>query len=54
MRMSRIEIENFRNFRHVNVLVGPDLVIVGENGVGKSTLRLVSPLESLETELSYL
>lgn len=38
MRLSKIEIENFRNFRHVNVEVGSDLVVVGENGVGKSNL----------------
>src|SRR5438067_1775102 len=38
MRISRIEIENFRNFCHVSVNVGPDLVIVGENGAGKSNL----------------
>jgi putative ATP-dependent endonuclease of OLD family len=38
MRICRIEIENFRNFEHVNVQVGTDLVVVGENGVGKSNL----------------
>jgi putative ATP-dependent endonuclease of OLD family len=38
MRICRIEIENFRNFERVNVEVGDDLVVVGENGVGKSNL----------------
>lgn len=38
MRICRIEIENFQNFKHVNVQVGTDLVVVGANGVGKSNL----------------
>lgn len=38
MRLSRLFIDNFRNFRQLDVALGPDLVIVGENGVGKSNL----------------
>ena len=38
MRISRIQIENFRNFRALDVEVGPSVVIVGENAVGKSNL----------------
>ena len=38
MRLSRLKISNFRNFRNLDVVLGPDLVIVGENGVGKSNL----------------
>ena len=38
MRLSRLKIRNFRNFRNLDVSLGPDLVIVGENGVGKSNL----------------
>jgi putative ATP-dependent endonuclease of OLD family len=45
MRIKRIQIENFRNFKSLDVEVGPHLVIVGENKVGKSNfihaLRLV-------------
>jgi putative ATP-dependent endonuclease of OLD family len=45
MRLSRVQIQNFRNFRNLSVEVGPHLVIVGENKVGKSNfihaLRLV-------------
>lgn len=38
MRISRIEIENFRNFRHLDVALGEHAVLVGENAVGKSNL----------------
>lgn len=38
MKLHRVEIKNFRNFRHLDVLVGPHAVIVGENKVGKSNL----------------
>ncbi len=38
MRISRINIENFRNFRQLDVETGPSIVIVGENAVGKSNL----------------
>lgn len=45
MQISRIQIENFRNFHSLNVEVGPSIVIVGENAVGKSNflfaLRLI-------------
>lgn len=45
MRLSRIRIQNFRNFKDLNVDVGPHLVVVGENKVGKSNflhaLRLI-------------
>jgi putative ATP-dependent endonuclease of OLD family len=38
VRFSRLKITNFRNFRDLDVELGPDLVLVGENGVGKSNL----------------
>lgn len=38
MRLSRLKITNFRNFHELDIKLGPDLVIVGENGVGKSNL----------------
>jgi len=38
MYLSRIRIENFRNFRHLDVALGGNIVIVGENRVGKSNL----------------
>ncbi len=38
MRISRIEILNFRNFRHLDLSVGQHAVIVGENKIGKSNL----------------
>jgi len=45
MRIIRIQINNFRNFECVDVAVGQNLVIMGENKVGKSNfihaLRLV-------------
>lgn len=45
MRISRVRIENFRNFNQLDVKVGTHLVIVGENKIGKSNfiyaLRLV-------------
>lgn len=45
MRISRVRIENFRNFSQLDVALGEHAVIVGENKVGKSNflraLRLV-------------
>lgn len=38
MRISRIEIENFRNFHYLDVTLGESVVIMGENQVGKSNL----------------
>lgn len=38
MYLSRITIENFRNFQNLDVALGGNLVIVGENRVGKSNL----------------
>ncbi len=45
MRISRVQIQNFRNFARVDVKFGKNAVIVGENKIGKSNflyaLRLV-------------
>lgn len=45
MRISRVQIKNFRNFKALDVQTGDNLVIVGENKVGKTNflhaLRLV-------------
>jgi putative ATP-dependent endonuclease of the OLD family len=38
MRISRIQINNFRNFRHCDLNLGEHAVIVGENKIGKSNL----------------
>ena len=38
MYLSRIRIENFRNFADLDVSLGGNLVVVGENRVGKSNL----------------
>ena len=38
MRLSRIQIENFRNFSEVDIALGENAVIVGENKIGKSNL----------------
>jgi putative ATP-dependent endonuclease of OLD family len=38
MHLSRIRIENFRNFRELDVSLGGNIVVVGENRVGKSNL----------------
>ncbi|SFM79215.1 ATP-dependent nuclease [Shimia aestuarii] len=38
MHLSRIKIENFRNFADLDVRLGGNLVVVGENRVGKSNL----------------
>lgn len=38
MYLSRISIENFRNFRNLDVALAGNVVIVGENRVGKSNL----------------
>ncbi len=38
MHLSRVEIKNFRNFKHLNLTLGPNAVIIGPNRVGKSNL----------------
>lgn len=38
MHISRIQIQNFRNFRDLDVELSGDAVIVGENKIGKSNL----------------
>jgi putative ATP-dependent endonuclease of OLD family len=40
MRLSRIAINNFRNFKRLNVRLGEHAVILGENKVGKTNLLL--------------
>lgn len=38
MRISRIQIEHFRNFASLDISLGQDVVIVGENKIGKTNL----------------
>jgi AAA15 family ATPase/GTPase len=38
MKISRITIENFRNFAHLDIELAGNAVIVGENKIGKSNL----------------
>lgn len=38
MRLSRLRIQNFRNFREVDCLLARHVVLLGENGAGKSNL----------------
>lgn len=38
MRIVRVEVRNFRNFRHLDLQIGQHAVIVGENKIGKSNL----------------
>lgn len=38
LKITRISIENFRNFRNLDVQLDGDIVVVGENRVGKSNL----------------
>jgi len=38
MYLSRIKIQNFRNFRDLDIELGGNIVLVGENRVGKSNL----------------
>lgn len=49
MQLKRIRITNFRKFLEVDVALGGNIVVVGENRVGKSNLlyalRLIVGLE---------
>jgi putative ATP-dependent endonuclease of the OLD family len=38
MRLSRIQIDNFRNFKSLDIALSGHAVIVGENKIGKSNL----------------
>ena len=38
MKIKKIKIENFRNFECLEVEVGDQIVIMGENKIGKSNL----------------
>lgn len=51
MRISRVQIENYRNLRHVDVELGNIVALIGENNSGKSNfLRALSiPLSSDDT-----
>jgi hypothetical protein len=60
MRLSRISIKNFRNFRSLDVRLGEHAVVLGENKVGKTNilfaLRLIldpSPPQMPESATMY-
>jgi putative ATP-dependent endonuclease of OLD family len=38
MRLSKLSIRNFRNFKAVDIPLSGDVVLLGENGIGKSNL----------------
>jgi putative ATP-dependent endonuclease of OLD family len=38
MRLSKISIRNFRNFKAVDIALSGDVVLLGENAIGKSNL----------------
>ena len=38
MRIHRIRIRNFRNFKEFDVMLGEQVVIAGENKIGKTNL----------------
>ena len=38
MKIHRIQVKNFRNFKDLDVMLGEQVVIVGENKIGKSNL----------------
>lgn len=38
MRLTRLQIQNFRNFANFDCIIGSNIVLVGENGVGKTNL----------------
>lgn len=40
MRLARLSIRNFRNFEAVDIPLGGNVVLLGENRVGKSNLLL--------------
>ena len=54
MRISRVQIDNYRNLRHVDVELGNIAALIGENNSGKSNfLRALSiPLSSDDTGVS--
>ncbi len=54
MRISRVQIDNYRNLRHVNVELDNIVALIGENNSGKSNfLRALSiPLSSDDTGVS--
>ena len=53
LRLLRLQIKNFRNFRPIDCQLGPHVVLLGENGAGKSNLlhalRLVLDAELPDT-----
>ena len=54
MRLFRIHIQNFRNFKRLDCYLGTHVVLLGENGAGKSNflraLRLVLDPELSDSE----
>ena len=45
MHISRVQIKNFRNFSDVDVEMGKNAVIVGENGIGKVKFYLCDQID---------
>ena len=54
MRISRVQIENYRNIKHIDIKLGKIVALIGENNSGKSNfLRALSiPLASDDTGIS--
>lgn len=50
MRIARVQVENYRNLRSVNVKLGPIVTLVGENNSGKSNLLRAMTLPFMADE----
>ena len=48
MRIKRVQIDNFRNLKHIDVQLGNVVTLIGENNSGKSNFirALTLPLSS--------
>ena len=59
MKISRVQIQNFRNIRNVDVQLGDVVTLIGENNSGKSnflyalTLPFLSDDNNLSKNLSW-
>ena len=50
MRISRVQIDNYRNLQHVDVELGNIVGLIGENNRGKSNILRIISISSLSDD----
>lgn len=53
MKISRLIIKNYRNLKDIDICLGENVVLIGENNIGKSNLLRAVTLPFLTDESSF-